>query len=350
MTLSHISETLSRVVPQMERPSPKTLGDLAEHFASLESLENPDVALPLSELRMTEEGTLAVPSQGSFALTDWSRLQLSQLLGIRWDRWFQTARPDELADEVNRRLGRRDQTVKLRTARVALEPNGKPGVLRALVSPSFSPVPDSLLARMLSVCLSGAETELQVSQLYVTSRTTSYVVQVGRHFGRDVSDRVVGDVAGGLLVRNSGVGFASLVISLRLIRLICLNGMTAPIPDAIALRRAHRCFDEERLVTKLTEGLVNVPGRLSDGARLLAVARRHRVDDPVAELSQLLHDAHLPKRLLPALESAYREEPEATAFGVSQAATRASQKLSPEERFELDRTAGTYLQHLLSTN
>ena len=151
MSLSHISESVKTVISRVERPSPRTLSELVDHLRSLEALDNPDVNLPLDQLRMTEEGTLAVPGHGSFALTNWSRRQLSLLLGIRWDRWFQTASPEERADEVNRRLGRRSQSLKLRTARTATEPNGKAGVLRALVSPSFSPVPDSALANMQEI-------------------------------------------------------------------------------------------------------------------------------------------------------------------------------------------------------
>lgn len=346
--LSHLSETITQVVSHLERPQPRTLHDLVDHFASLETLDNPDITIPLNRLRMTEEGTLAVPHEGNFEVTDWSRRQLSQLLGIRWDRWFETASGAERADEVNRRLARKGQSMKLRTSRVALKPNGKAGLLRAFVSPSFSPVPDSLLAGLLVTCLSDSGATLAISQLSFTDRTSTYMIHVGRRFGADVSDRVVGDVAGGLIVRNSGVGYASLMVSLQLVRLVCLNGLTAPVPDAIALRQPHRSFDEPRLITKLTEGLVNVPGKLAEGAKRLAAARNHRIANPSEELSRLLREAHLPKRYLPELDAAYAIEPEPTAFGISQAATRASQKFSTEERFELDRVAGQYLLHLLS--
>jgi hypothetical protein len=153
-----------------------------------------------------------------------------------------------------------------------------------------------------------------------------------------------------VLIRNSGVGFASLIATLHLVRLACTNGLVCPVDDPIALRQPHRAFDEQRLIAKLTSGFANLPGRLADGARRLAAARGLVVSDPLVELMRLLRDAHLPQRLLPQLESAYALEPEATAFGISQAATRASQKLTPEERFELDRAAGLYLLHLLSAN
>jgi len=349
MTLSHLSESLTEVVSQTTS-RPRTLPELASYFAAREELDNPDVVTPLDTLRMTEEGTLAIPGQGTFALTDWTRQQLSNLLGIRWDRWFFEASGLERADEINRRLSRRSNAMRLRTSRVAAVANGKPGVVRAIVSPSFTPIADSRFAMLLMTCLRDADADLKVSRFVATDRTVSYVVAIGKPFGANVSDRVVGDVAGTLLIRNSGVGFSSLVACLHVVRLICLNGMVCPVDDLIALRQPHRSFDEQRLLARLTEGFANLPGRLAEGAKRLAAARSIVVSDPVAELIRLLHDAHLPRRLLPQLESAYAIEPEATAFGVSQAATRASQTLTPEERFELDRVAGLYLLHLLSTH
>jgi uncharacterized protein (DUF1778 family) len=58
----------------------------------------------------------------------------------------------------------------------------------------------------------------------------------------------------------------------------------------------------------------------------------------------------MPQKLLPELQAAYALEPEQTLFGISQAVTRASQNLSSEERFDLDRAAGTYLQQNISAN
>ena len=61
---------------------------------------------------------------------------------------------------------------------------------------------------------------------------------------------------GGILVRNSGVGFASLLMTLHLTRLVCKNGMTAPLPDALLLKRRHRALGR-RLATLSASALSN---------------------------------------------------------------------------------------------
>ena len=342
MTLSHISEVLPRALSAAPI-RPGSLHALVRELDQIEARENPDVVLELKELCMTVQGSLAVPGLGAFTPTDWAQRQLSLLLGIRWDRWFASASPDEQADEINRRLGRRSMRVRLRTAQVDAT-NGAAGVLRALVSPTFAPVSDATLARMLARLLEPADPRLATAQVRITDRTVSYVIRVGEPFSARGSDHhVVGDVWGGLQVRNSGVGYASLVVSLHLERLLCLNGMTAPIPDALCLKQTHRGHLQERLFDRLLDGLQDVPGKLSAGVRALSEARTQLIDDPSSELGALLRLARLPARLLPDLEAAYQLEPEPTRFGISQAATRASQKLSPEDRFELDRAAGHYL-------
>jgi len=154
----------------------------------------------------------------------------------------------------------------------------------------------------------------------------------------------VGDVWGGILVRNSGVGFASLLMTLHLTRLVCKNGMTAPLPDALLLKRRHRALDDNALRRILVNRAEHLPGQLARGAALLHAARDTRVADVRATVVSLLEDAHLPQRHAPAILSAYDREPEPTVFGVSQAVTLASQFESPEVRLDLEHAASAYLQ------
>src|SRR5664280_625447 len=239
--------------------------------------------------------------------------------------------------------------MRIRTSREAVASNGTAGILRAIVTPTFSPVGDSLLSRLLVGLLAPAEPDLRLLRPDITDRSVTYIIAIGKPF-KPGDDKVVGDIYGGLIVRNSGVGFASLAITISLVRLLCTNGMTAPIPDAVLLRRSHRGINDERLLDMLTRNLRELPGKISEGARVLADSRSRIIQEPEQEFLRVLELGRMPRRFLPDLQAAYALEPEQSMFGISQAVTRASQKFSSEERFDLDRAAGTYLTHIPSAN
>ncbi len=342
---SIVSRTLETLTPghaeQPARERPRTLHDLARVFERAEAQDNPDVVLPLTALRMTEAETLEVPRLGLFGFTDWSRRQCAALVGVRYDRWFENASPVERADEMNRRFARATNTVRLRTSRVA-NGDGTHGTLRAFVTPGYSPVSDSRLAQTLATVLEPADPELKIVRSDMTDRTVSYVVKVGEAY-RPGGPGDVGDLWGGILVRNSGVGFASLLLSLHLTRLVCKNGMTAPLPDALLLKRRHRALDLGKLRELLASQLDRLPARLAQGAATLRAARDRPVTDIEGVVRQVLAFADLPERHVRSILDAYAREPEPTAFGISQAITLSAQALSPEVRFDLERAAGTYL-------
>jgi hypothetical protein len=171
---------------------------------------------------------------------------------------------------------------------------------------------------------------------------TSYVVKIGAEY-RVGGPGEVGDVWGCLLLRNSGVGFASLLITSFLHRLVCRNGLTAPLPDAVLLRQRHRHLDGAKIDALLIEKFASLPGRLQRGAELLAASRDRRVDDVSIAIRQLLEARRLSVKLLAPILAAYDREPHASAFGVAQALTLAAQKFSPEVRLDLERTAGEFV-------
>jgi hypothetical protein len=338
MALSHLSQLLPNIT--VERP--RTLDALTEELRAHEALEEPDIVVPLSELRMTPGGHIEAPGTRALALTDWSRGQLSTLLGVKWDRWFQSADGAERAEEVNRRLSRTTRSIRLRTRRHPGADDTAPLVLSALVSPAYAPVSDVRVTDILGTVLAGAGSEVRVLRHDVTDRSTSYVLGIGRPFSTKGSHHV-GDCYGGILVRNSGVGFASLSITMHLVRLLCTNGMTAPLPDAILVRRTHRGIDEQKLTAVLTAQVTRLPLRLRDGIEVLGEADAVEVDSVPSVVEGILRREKLPLRLLPDILSAWDREPRRTAFGVSQAITLAAHDASPEMRFELERAAGAYL-------
>jgi hypothetical protein len=356
--VQHIAEIIPHAVNGMRAASAnnaaslrlssaRSLPELAEVLEAIESYDNPDVVLDTTSLRMNPSGLLDIPRLGSFAPTDWSLSQLARMAGVRLDRWFENTDGTTRADELNRRFARASGSVRLRTRRGDRPdgaPSGADGVLRALVSPTYAPISDARAARHLLAALTPVDDELRVIRVDLTSRTTTFAVKVGDAFtARDRETAAVGDVWGGVLFRNSGTGFASLIVALQLHRLLCKNGMVAPVPDALAMKRRHRGIDDEALGALMKSGLANIGDRLHRGhARLLASRNQdvRKVDD---EIRDILDHAELPQRLAKPILDAYAREPSPTAFGVAQAMTLAAQDMSSEDRVELERVAGEFL-------
>ena len=319
-----------------------TLGDLAGRFALVESRENPDWDVPLTSLSATPAGNVEIAGHGDFGLTDWSRNQLGQALGIQWHRFFAGAGLDEQAEDLNRRLRRAHGVVRLRTTSDKLDGAAGDGTLRAVVSPGFTAVKDTLITQLLSDSLRTSDPQARVIRSEVTPLSTSFVIKIGEAY-RIGGPGKVGEVWGALVCRNSGVGYAKLVISLSLVRLACLNGMTCPVPLPAIVRARHAWLDEGQIREAVRLGLEGVGDRLAKGTQVLADSAHHAVDDIDGEVRRVLKSARLPLRLARPVLSAYGREPHASRFGVSQALTLAAQAETPEVRLVLEDLAGRYL-------
>ena len=323
-----------------------SLSALICQLAAHEQLQNPDQIVPAAALKMSDSGTIVTPEGESFALTSWSRSQLSTTLGLRWDRWFAGASPEQRSEEVNRRLGRCPpaEKLKLRTTQDVPDDVEAHGTLTALVSPSYTPIPDVAVARLLEAGLRGTAGEPEILRQARTDKTTSYVVAMGevQHVGGQV-----GAVWGALHVQNSGVGHSALTIAAHLVRLSCSNGMRAPIPMAEIARRTHRGVQLEALGQQIFTGIRNLPAGLQRSMAVLQTATSIVVDDVESTLRAILKDSGLPVRThMAGILAAFRQEPIMSAFGVGQAITfyaAHGKDVEPELGGELERAAGNYL-------
>jgi hypothetical protein len=321
------------------------LTEIIHDFEQREALQNPDEILPAHALSMTGTGTVLTPSGQHLALTDWSRSQLSTLLGVRWDKWFSRASGEERADEVNRRLVRMGEAkLKIRSSRAGTDTIDADGILDGLVSPSYTPISDSQIARLVAGSLTLHEPELKVIRNFSTDRTTSYVVAVGKPQNRG---GVVGAMWGGVLIQNSGVGYSSLSISAYVTRLVCSNGMRA-VSQAEIVRKRHRGLDMNMIAEGIFEGVRRLPGTISRTLDLIDYSTRIDVGDVEGEVRRLLQQSRLPLRHAEAIMRAYRDEPNRTVFGLAQAITAHARDVSSEERVELEAAASAYLASVVS--
>ena len=136
-----------------EGSDPRSLSCALERIRDEEDLCLPDVVLPLSETSWTSTGMLIIPGLGEAHVNQWARDQLAQIMGIQFDRWFLAATLEQQADEMTRRLKRARNKVRFRLVQ------GKGGpVLRAVVSPSYSAIDDSILLGAIGDSMSGMST------------------------------------------------------------------------------------------------------------------------------------------------------------------------------------------------
>jgi hypothetical protein len=190
---------------------PMSMQTFADHIGIVESHDRPDIITNLSDLKMSDDLNIVVPSEGNYALTPWSKRQIANLLGIRFDRWFENAANDEKADELNRRFSRATGQIKLRLT--DLTDANADGTLKAFVSPTYSPVSDAMLSSLILHSLQQSESQIPVIRANFTDKTVSYSIRIIDPIDNHGSS-AVGTIWGGILIQNSGVGFASLSISL----------------------------------------------------------------------------------------------------------------------------------------
>ncbi|MFZ2957393.1 MAG: DUF932 domain-containing protein [Candidatus Ozemobacteraceae bacterium] len=291
---------------------------------------------------------------GRFALTDWSKSQLSTLLGFKFDKYFENASPEDKAFELNRRFARADTEVKLRTTIIGAGDCANDGTLKAIVSPSFTAIKDSQVASLVFESLSAVESELRIIRADITTRSTSYVIGVGKPF-RPGDDHEIGDIWGGIHIQNSGVGYSSISITLHLTRLICKNGMTVPLRNAEILRRRHTSgLSIERVQEEIGNKFQEIPGQLRQAGHVLQTSRTVMIENVEETITRILQQAHLPRKLVQPLMQAFSREPHASVFGVAQAMTDsqtlADLQIRPEERLQLEQAAGNYLLNLIGPN
>lgn len=346
-----VSEVSGRGSPVPVRASlirSKSFDTVREEVAARAALSFSDQVLPLSRLHMQEDesGLVEVPGVGSLALTDWSRSQLSRMLGIRWQRWFNETlvSPEERAGEINRRLGRSGVEWKLRSRRYGEGEQGQgagDGVLRAFVSRTYTPIDDERVFERLALFMDLRAQTFRFVRVDRTDKTSQYVAVTEDDV--DLGNGTPDLHRHGFLLVNSEVGAAALHLMEYLFRLVCTNGLVIVTAAKRLFYRIHRTTTDESLDRDLAYAFVQLPERWSQGTRLLREARHESITEPENVIRALLDADTEVRPYTERVVDDYRAEPEPTRFGIVQAMTRTAQRLPPEDRLFMERFAGGVL-------
>ncbi len=299
----------------------------------------PDRIVHVADLRMTPEGHIELPGGTRYRLNDWARKGVASMLGLRWDRWFQSASGEERAEEVNRRFSRTPGEKKIRAWK---DPDGEAhGIARAFVPSGFTAIDDARIMERAHTMMRGLMDEYVFTSVVFTDSTTHYTAVHTEPFNLD------GDLLHpGWHLRNSEVGASALSLDDHWLRLVCTNGLMVRVGGKRSLYRTHRSIEDDQLAAALVIAVGRLPQRWQTSFAWMQSARHLAVPHPDDAVAAILGDsAEVPKAILEEAQRAVLRHGDLTRFGVVQAITLVAHTVNtdPDVRFAMERLAGDYL-------
>jgi hypothetical protein len=175
-----------------------------------------DMIVPTAEMKMTEEGTLAIGGE-AYPATQHCHSQIAERMGIPgkyYSRMRETA-PDLLCKNVNHWFEDGPKSQLIRTM---------DGEARAFLSDRYARIDNFQIAEAAVKGFAEAGTDIELLSCEVTDQR----LYINARFPELEGAVAPGDfVQGGLSISNSEIGMGSAQILPLAYRLICTNGMTA---------------------------------------------------------------------------------------------------------------------------
>jgi hypothetical protein len=303
-------------------------------------------------------GSVFIPGYGLLDLNNKAKQQLSSIFRVKWFDAFKHMPVKNMVDYLRAyldHLPEDERTVMKVVARRHMEGEKKEnetseGILRGVVSPNYSPIPDVRIVDTLTSSCKGQLDEMGFIQNKVTDN--------GSHFMLVYKDKVslCGTEAGGmadygyfgLRMRNSDVGTYALSFVIWLIRWACSNGMIVGKERETLLYKRHRFIETDELNKLVVTAFKELPAHKEKVVSMTNKLHSIKLKDPVSELNTFLRGQ--PKYVKEAAEKAYKIEPNPTAFGALQALTRISTAArdNMDRQYDLELLARSYANYALA--
>jgi hypothetical protein len=334
------------VVPPAPPPAPppttlrgRSFADVYQSVMQRSCEMLPDQVVHVADLRMTPEGYITLPGALCYRLNPVALRGLASMLGLRWDKWFQSASGDERAEEVNRRFQRTPGEKKIRAW---VDRDGAAdGIARAFLAPTFTPIDDHRIFERMHTMMKGLLDEYRFTSVVFTDSTTHYTAVHTEAFDLD------GELLyPGFHLRNSEVGASALSLDDHWMRLVCMNGLMVRVGGKRALYRTHRSIEDDQLAAALVIAVGRLPERWNTAFAWMQSAKRSTVPHPDDAVAAILGDsAEVPKALLEEAQRVVLRDGDLSRFGVVQAITLVAHQTNkdPDVRFAMERLAGDYL-------
>ncbi len=301
----------------------------------------PDRVVHVADLKMTPEGSIELPGGLRYRLNPVSVRHISTALGLRWQKWFESASGEERAEEVNRRFSRTPGEKKIRAWK---DPTGEAdGIARAVLAPTFTPIDDARIFERMHTMMKGLVDEYRFTSVVFTDSTTHYTAVHVEGFDLDGQGDLLHP---GFHLRNSEVGASALSLDDHWLRLVCTNGLMVRVGGKRSLYRTHRAIEDDQLAAALVIAVGRLPERWQTAFAWMQSARAIRVPHPDDAVAAILGDsAEVPKAFLEEAQRVVLRDGDSTRFGVVNAITLVAHATNkdPDVRFAMERLAGDYL-------
>ena len=276
-------------------------------------------------------------------LSPWATAQACQRLGIPPDYFRKCSAPLKDAN-FNHWVWRHDAEPDEDGASPA---SPRPWLLRckgqtvrAVLSDRYVPLDNADLLGILVPLLEG---RFEVRGLSLTPESL-HLRLVDPRLAREVlpDDRLMA----GVHIANSETGSRSVSVDAMVWRLVCLNGLVRLVRGKSLLRQRHVSWDRPRFADALGRA---VSEALTAGAGLidrLEAATREPVPDVEGVIRAIGQQAALTQSVQERVRLALLGTPPSqaeTVYGLTQALTFVAQSLPPDDRYELEVTAGRLL-------
>lgn len=313
-----------------------------------------DLTVPRDRLALAN-GRLILPEEyigeypESLTLSPWATAQVCQRLSIPTPYFLRCPLPLRDA-QFNHWAWSQDQEPD--------EDSTKPGSprpwllrcqgegVRAVLSDRYAPLDNADLLGTLVPLLEG---RFEVRGIALSSESL-HLRLVDPRLAREVlpDDRLLA----GVHVANSEVGRRSVTVDALVWRLVCLNGLVMLVKGRSLLRQRHISWDRPRFADALR---VAVSDAAMAGAGLidrLQAATREPVPDVEGVVRAIARQASLTQAVQEKVLSALRATPppqQERVYGLVQALTFTAQSLPPDDRYDLEVTAGRLLDEGVPT-
>lgn len=329
--------------------------DVKQDVDTYNSFNNPDIVCPLSALHLTNDLSLDIADIGKYNMSYWTKQQLSTLLGIRWNKWFDPTlvKNNQIQEEINKRFSEKKGLFKFRTTSLQESTiNGNyNGTLRAILGKTYKPIDDRYIFERLEKSFKNQLEGLRFLKYDLTGRwatdRSSHYTLLGDPI--DILENGKEIIFPGIYIQNSEVGYSALTIDAYYYRLVCLNGLIVNVSSSRLLYRQHRAIKDEVMDNQLSKVFTEIPVQWGEMRNLMSIGFKNSITDPLDRLETELKFFKVPMDFIKKVKLSYEKEPMPTIYGLTQAITRtAKESTLPIERFEYEKLGGKVFLRLFN--